>query len=404
MKQFHIQVKPNLYYAFISGIIVIMTAGLLLSISSFDKHSSSYVYHSVLVIFFSICLLLYPKHETHIMRIIIVITGTVYFYMLLFLYPETWSTFILICFIPVLSIMFFDIKLFYFSFLLNGIAITVTLSCTAIMNQGDKEFYLVTDLAGTIINFIGSQAMVLFVFYLTFERIKKQQYYYEQIQQSERLKTTSQIAAAVAHEIRNPLTVVKGFLQFYEKDTSLNDNVKRNFSLMINELDTAEHVISHFLTIAKPEKDKKIEKVDVKAALQSVTDLLKFYGILHNNKITLNVQDHLYIAANIIEFKQLIVNLVKNAIEASSIGDSITVGAERKDDYVEIKLIDNGCGMSEEELKSLGTPFYSLKSKGTGLGMMICFNIIEKYHGTIHFDSVKGKGTTATIRFPLKKD
>jgi two-component system sporulation sensor kinase B len=107
-----------------------------------------------------------------------------------------------------------------------------------------------------------------------------------------------------------------------------------------------------------------------------------------------------YIVANTIEFKQLLINIIKNAIEASKVGDSVVVTAERNDDLVEIKVIDSGQGMSEEEMDSLGTPFYSLKSKGTGLGMMICFNIAAKFKGTIHFDSEKGKGTTVTIQFP----
>ncbi|MCP8970491.1 ATP-binding protein [Ectobacillus ponti] len=257
------------------------------------------------------------------------------------------------------------------------------------------------DLAGSIINFIASQVIVLFIFYFTVERIKKQQYYYDQMQDSERLRSTGELAAAVAHEIRNPLTVVRGFLQFYEGDASVESRMKQNFSLMINELDTAEHVISQFLAIARPHQDKEVEKVDVKEALQSVTDLLQFYGILHNNHIHLHAQEQLYIGAHMIEFKQLMINLIKNAIEASGVGDSIAVGAAREDGHVEIQLVDSGCGMSEEALKSLGTPFYSLKSKGTGLGMMICFRIVERYKGTIRFRSSEGQGTTVIIRFPL---
>ena len=101
--------------------------------------------------------------------------------------------------------------------------------------------------------------------------------------------------------------------------------------------------------------------------------------------------------------KQLLINIIKNAIEASKEGDSVYIVAGRKKDAVEIKVIDYGTGMTEEEVNSLGTPFYSLKSKGTGLGMMICFNIAAKYKGTIRFQSAKGKGTTVTISFPAIK-
>ncbi|MFS0776907.1 HAMP domain-containing sensor histidine kinase [Neobacillus sp. 3P2-tot-E-2] len=297
--------------------------------------------------------------------------------------------------------MFFDTKLFYLSLLLNTFSIISLFSYIALSDRGNLYPYIREDLIGNIINFLGSQAILYFIFYLSYGRLEKQKLYYEQIKQTERLKTTGQLAAAVAHEIRNPLTVVKGFLQIYEKDNTYNENSKQHFSLMINELNTAEQVISQFLSIAKPDKDNETELVNVKNVLQSVTDLLNTYGLIHDNEIMLSMDEDCYIAANTIEFKQLLINIIKNAIEASKDGDSVVVSAESKKGLVEIKVIDRGQGMSKEEIDSLGTPFYSLKSKGTGLGMMICFNIAAKYKGTIHFDSEKGKGTTVTIRFPV---
>jgi two-component system sporulation sensor kinase B len=248
---------------------------------------------------------------------------------------------------------------------------------------------------------MGTQVILYFIFHLTSKRVKKLQVYYEKLQQSEKLKTTGQLAAAVAHEIRNPLTVVKGLLQFYEKDNSFSKEGKFHLSLMIDELKTAEHVLSQFLTIAKPDEDQKMETVEVQNALQSVTGLLMSYGVYHQNMIDLQVDEDLYIAANIIEFKQLFMNLVKNAIEVSSKDDSVVIRAERKNKEIEIKVIDAGFGMSEEQVQLLGTPFYSLKSKGTGLGLMICFNIVEKYKGTIQFQSAVNQGTTVTVRFPM---
>ena len=151
-----------------------------------------------------------------------------------------------------------------------------------------------------------------------------------------------------------------------------------HLSLMIDELKTAEHVLSQFLSIAKPDEHQHMETVNVRDALQSVTGLLMSYGLYHQNKIDLQVDEDLYIAANTIEFKQLFMNLVKNAIEVSTKDDSVIIRAEQqKNKEIEIKVIDSGFGMSEEQVQALGTPFYSLKSKGTGLGLMICFNIVE---------------------------
>nr|WP_272508340.1 HAMP domain-containing sensor histidine kinase [Paenisporosarcina quisquiliarum] len=389
------------YYFLTIMTIALMTSGLIVVIPRYDGLETGLLLHISLVVLLSASLLIYPMYEKYLFRLTTIIVGAAYFYMLFFLYPETWSTFIFLCFIPAFSILFFDSKLFYFSLVFNVLLITLTFSYVVLIDQGDNYSHITMDLTGNIINFIGSQIIIYLIFYISSDRIKKQQLYYEELQQSERLKTTGQLAAAVAHEIRNPLTVVKGFLQFYENDSSVSKDVKDNFSMMIDELNTAEHVISQFLTTAKPDKDQKMETVDVRKALQSVADLLMSYGVFHQNNIELLVEEKIYIAANPIEFKQLLINLVKNAIEVSNKGDSVLIVAERKKREIEIRVVDTGFGMSAEVLKSLGSPFYSLKSKGTGLGLMICFNIVEKYNGTIHFESVEGKGTTVIVRFPV---
>jgi two-component system, sporulation sensor kinase B len=396
--------NKKIYYIVVSIVIVIMLLGLSIDNPQFGEFGFGYIFHCVLVLLLSVCLLLYPKFSTDIIRMTIIIIASIYIYMLFFLYPETWSNFIFLCFIPALSILYFDSKLFYFSLSLNGISTLLIFGYILLVEQGGQYPYIEQDPFGNLFNFIVSQMILYFIFYLTNGRIKQQQIYYEQIQHSERLKTTGQLAAAVAHEIRNPLTVVKGFLQLYSHDSSVNDVQKEHFALMIDELNTAEQVISQFLTIAKPDNNKIVtELVDVKAVLQSVTDLLHSYGLLHNNRIELNVMGDCVISATNIEFKQLIINIIKNAIEASEANDIVLVNAVRKKQFVEIKVADNGRGMSEEEVASLGTPFYSLKSKGTGLGMMICFQIIEKYNGTIHFETSIGSGTVVTIRFPAYK-
>lgn len=400
MKEINNTFHKKIYFIIVWVVIAIMVLGLLVDNPYFGGFGIGYITHSILVLILSVCLVLYPRYSNEIFRLIIIIVASIYIYMLFFLYPDTWSNFIFLCFIPALSILYFDSKLFYFSLVLNCVSTLVIFGYIKLVDQGQRYPYMEQDLIGNLFNFIVSQIIIYFIFYLTNSRIKQQQLYFEQIQHSERLKTTGQLAAAVAHEIRNPLTVVKGFLQLYEQDSSVKDVRKEHFALMIDELNTAEQVISQFLTIAKPDKNKVTEIVEVKAVLQSVTDLLHSYGLIHNNRIELKVTGDCVIAATNIEFKQLMINIIKNAIEASEVNDVVLVTAKREKDFVEIQVIDNGQGMSDEEVASLGTPFYSLKSKGTGLGMMICFTIVEKYRGTINFHSSKGEGTIVTVRFP----
>ncbi|MFJ8244305.1 ATP-binding protein [Peribacillus asahii] len=403
MKEFYPQINKKIYYTVVLIWTAVMMMGLLFDNPRLGRFDLGYILHSVLAIILFICLWLYPKYKNHSFRIAIIITAFIFLYTVFFLYPGAWSTFIFLCLIPAISILFFDSKLFYFSLTLNALLIIGTFSYIIGMDQSNQFSHIKGDLAGNAVNFIGSQVILYLIYHVSYERIKKQQLYYEQLQHSERLKTTGQLAAAVAHEIRNPLTVVKGFLQLYsEKDSPVNKDIRGTFTLMIDELNTAEEVISQFLTIAKPDKDKKLEIVNVHNVLQSVTDLLKSYGLLRDNKIDLQVEEDCYICANNIEYKQLMINIIKNALEASQIGDSVIVKAKRKNQFVEINVIDYGNGMSEEEIKSLGTPFYSLKSNGTGLGLMICYHIIEKYNGSMDFQSSEGQGTTVTICFPSK--
>lgn len=400
MKEFHSNFNRKLYFLSVLPIILLMITGLLLGNPQMENPGIGYAMHAVLIFLLSLCLLLYPKFENRALRISTILAASAYFYVLFFLYPETWSTFIFLCFIPAGSILFFDRKLFYFSLILNGILISITFSYIFIIDNGVRFSHIEKDLTGNIVNFIGSQLIIYFIFQLTNRRIQKQRLYYEQVQNAERLKTTGQLAAAVAHEIRNPLTVVKGFLQYYSGDENFNKDYKRNFSLLIDELDAAEYVISQFLSIAKPDKENSLGKVEIKVLLDDVTDLLNTYGLFHDNHIHLQVIGECYVSANAIELKQLLINLIKNAIESSPHGSSVSVKAEKNRDSIEIIVQDRGRGMSKEEVSFLGTPFYSLKSKGTGLGLMICYNIVEKYGGTIHFDSEIGRGTTVTLNFP----
>ncbi len=401
MKYFKQDRNQKLYYltAFVST--VLMVIGLLFFNPRSGGTDLGFIFQCVVVLLLSTSLFIYPRYENHFFRKLIITIASIYLYMLFFLYPDTWSSFTLLCFIPAFSILFFDSKLFYFSFVFNILLITSTFIYILFFDQGNDFAHIKQDLFGNVNNFMGTQVILYFIFHLTSERIKKQQMFFEKLQQSEKLKTTGQLAAAVAHEIRNPLTVVKGLLQFYDSNNSFSKEGKMHLTLMIDELKTAEHVLSQFLSIAKPDEHQHMETVNVRDALQSVTGLLMSYGLFHQNKILLQVDEDLYIAANTIEFKQLFMNLVKNAIEVSTKDDSVVIRAEEKNNEIEIKVIDAGFGMSEEQVQALGTPFYSLKTKGTGLGLMICFNIVEKYKGTIRFQSAVNQGTTVTVRFPM---
>jgi two-component system, sporulation sensor kinase B len=401
MRDLNSQLDYRYYRIIIALINVLMVLGLL---DGFMRgiHWEFFV-HLLLVLILSISLWIYPKKETNFMKVIIVIESIVYLYSLFIFYPDISSSFMLLCLIPGISILFFLPRLFYFSLIINILFMTIIFSYISLVDKGDSYSYLYMDLPGNVINFLASQAVLYIIFYLSLTRLKNQQLYYEQVQQAERLKTTGQLAAAVAHEIRNPITVVKGFLQFYQEDQSFSKNKQEHFAMMLEELQIAEAVISDFLSVAKPKNEIESHTINVKDALQVVAELINSYALLNNVTLKLVVEENFYIACSLIEFKQLLINLLKNAIEASPFGAPLIIQAKEQNNYVKINLIDSGNGMTEDELKSIGMPFYSLKSKGTGLGLMICFNIVHRYNGSIQFQSEIGKGTNVTVKFPSIK-
>ncbi|WP_145324939.1 sensor histidine kinase [Paenibacillus xylanexedens] len=404
MKELHSQMNRKTYYISMLAIIALMLSGLILSTTELSGITVGYMIHCLCVSVLAVGLLIYPKFETFPFRLSIILIGFAYFYTLAILYPQSWTTYILICLLPALAILFYDLKLFYFSLILNGILLLITFGYNLLYNQGNDYAYIHTDVVGNFINIMGSQVIIFLIFHLTFTRMKKQELYFEQLQQSERLKMIAHLTAAVAHEIRNPVTVVRGFLQLYREDHSFEQRVRNKFALMIDELNTVEQVTSQFLTLAKPNKELRPEKLDVREVLEGVTGLLSSYAMLSDKHMDVQVDEDCIILINTIEFKQLLINLIKNALEASDAGTTVQVTAKRVKQWVEIRISDQGSGMTEEEVKSLGTPFYSLKTNGTGLGLMICYNIVEKYEGTIEYHSAKGQGTSVTIRFVARTD
>lgn len=391
----------KLYRMIIGLFIILMSAGIVIVYIEDNRIISlSLILQCLFVVSISILLVIFPKKDTLNFRATIIFLMSAYFFFMYLRFPDRFALILLICFIPVIPVLFLHIRLFYIT-LLGNITIMLCVIIYLMMNNTPGiHSYSYLDFIGVITNFLGTQLLLLFLFLLFQKRMKDQELYYVQVKQAEKLRTTGQLAAAVAHEIRNPITVVKGFIQLHEKDKEIPEHIKKQYKLMLDELEAAETVISDFLSLAKP-SETKTEVISVKLALHTVMDLLNSYAMNDTIHIELESETDYKIQCNIMEFKQLFVNLLKNAIEASQPGDTIHVKLIGELDELKIVIIDNGTGMNEEQLEQIGTPFYSLKAKGTGLGLMICYNIIEKYDGTIHFKSEEGKGTEVTVTFPI---
>ncbi|WP_066384713.1 ATP-binding protein [Neobacillus mesonae] len=223
----------------------------------------------------------------------------------------------------------------------------------------------------------------------------------KELQRAEKMNAIGQLAASVAHEIRNPMTVVRGFLQlFYAKD-HLTSEEKTYINLMIEELNRAEMIINDYLSLAKPDLEE-ITKVNAGTLASNVMDLMNTFALMSKNiSLEKQIELDIFVKGNESELKQVLINIVKNGIESMRGGGLLTLKVYKTPHYGVFEINDTGVGMSFEEVQRLGTAFYSLKEKGTGIGMMVCYQLVERLKGRVEVLSIKGEGTTFKIHIPL---
>jgi two-component system sporulation sensor kinase B len=221
-----------------------------------------------------------------------------------------------------------------------------------------------------------------------------------ELQKAERYNAISQLAASVAHEIRNPMTTIKGFMQVLLSDNNLTKNQNSFISVSLTELERTQIIINNFLSLAKP-NTKHNETIDVSHTLTEIIEFMQPYSHISNIEIESVIQEGLMIKGDKSEFKQLMINLIKNGIEAMPLGGEFSVNALEKNGFILIKIKDHGIGMNKKQIRRLGQPYYSTKDKGTGLGLMISYEIVRRMKGVIEVESQEDVGTTFKILFPI---
>ncbi|WP_066297160.1 EAL domain-containing protein [Bacillus sp. FJAT-29937] len=221
----------------------------------------------------------------------------------------------------------------------------------------------------------------------------------EFLHKKETLSVIGQLTAGFAHEIRNPLTSVKGFLQMLQQEIDKSKYV----DIMLSEAHDIESVINEFLSLAKPQAIQMLE-TDLNDLLQKVITLISTQAILKNINIIQKVDPDLpLIYCDNYQINQVLINILQNSIQAMNNGGDITIQAAWDgSEQINFRVIDQGCGISKDRMKRIFEPFYSTKEKGTGIGLMICHKIIQDHGGTIHIDSELNKGTTIDIVLPIK--
>ncbi|PLS07248.1 PAS domain S-box protein [Neobacillus cucumis] len=219
----------------------------------------------------------------------------------------------------------------------------------------------------------------------------------DRLRKSEKLAVVGQMAAAVAHEIRNPLTPIKGFMQLLNSEKEINPVY---LSIILDELQRVEAIISEFLTMAKPHTEK-LRGVYIDHLVRQVVQLLQPEAKMSQKGLYFYVEHpNLSIMGDTDSLKQVFLNIIKNALEALSKMGQVHIRVLEESTGVKVEVSDDGCGIPENRLQKLGEPFYSTKEKGTGLGLLTCYRIIEAHQGKIHIESKEGEGTTVSIWLP----
>ena len=244
------------------------------------------------------------------------------------------------------------------------------------------------------------QGIIIGLCVFLIEKLNKYYYMQDEIIKSEKVKMVSEMAASVAHEIRNPLTSVRGFIQLLGSEEL--EKYKREYyqKICLDELDRANFIISDYLSLAKPELETN-DIINVNDEVKYVSNVLLTFANFNNVELKTHLikDQNLYIVGNKYKFRQAMINIGKNAIEAMQGGGILEITAVKVTKHVHISISDTGIGMTQEQIERLGTPYYSTKEKGTGLGTMVTFAIIKKMNGKVNIQSEINKGTKYTFIF-----
>lgn len=214
---------------------------------------------------------------------------------------------------------------------------------------------------------------------------------------TEKLSVAGQLAAGVAHEIRNPITVISGYLQLMKR-TETNTKM---IDIMQGEVNRIRLIMNEFLFLAKPSEPKmgrhRLENI-VRDVLQLFRAQAKTLGVSIHFRCPPGFPE---VSCDDNQLKQVLVNVIKNALEAMTGGGSLSIEIGQRGGNAVLTFMDNGCGIPAAVMAKIGEPFFTTKETGNGLGIMICRSIMENHRGSFSIDSAADVGTTVTVKLPL---
>ncbi|WP_227013618.1 ATP-binding protein [Paenibacillus psychroresistens] len=220
----------------------------------------------------------------------------------------------------------------------------------------------------------------------------------EDLFRSEKMRAVGELAAGMAHEIRNPLTTIKGFMQFSKQK---GYNIGPWYDIIMSEITRMNELTAEFLQFSKP-NISNMKPESVTACLGRLLFLTESDAVFRGHKLILKVSDEsLYVYIDRDKMVQVLVNLVRNGLEAMNEPGTLSIRANREDEYVVIEIEDTGQGISLLEQAKIFQPFYTTKEEGTGLGLSICQKIAQDHGGSLNIESVLGQGSVFRFKLPV---
>jgi two-component system, NtrC family, sensor histidine kinase HydH len=225
---------------------------------------------------------------------------------------------------------------------------------------------------------------------------------FDQMKRAERLYAVGQLAAGLAHEIRNPLASISGASGILQRTARLEDQQARVLAVIDKECQRLTRLLSEFLDFARP-RAPKFQAVDVTATVVQPVIELAAHAIRNKNLSLRRVTepDLPIVECDPDQLRQLLLNLIINAIQATGEGE-VLVSALRQDDKVLLRVKDQGCGIPEENREKVFDPFFTTKEGGTGLGLSVAHQIVEQHGGVLTAETNAGGGMTFTAQLPLR--
>jgi PAS domain S-box-containing protein len=250
------------------------------------------------------------------------------------------------------------------------------------------------------------------VLFVDLSDIKKME---EEIRRLDRLSVLGRFTSAIAHEIRNPLTGIGAGVQYLKRSSKFSDDQNNSVDSILSEVNRLDRIISDLFKVAKP-RDLLYQKADILELIERSYNSVKAIFTEKEIEFTKIIDDNvLPVEVDPDQIIQVLINLLKNAAEATENGGKVIVKVKcynekitdekikEKEKIIRIEIIDNGMGIDDESIEKVFEPFFSKKSKGTGLGLFISHSIIQHHHGTIDVSSREGEGTTFKINLPVNK-